>query len=69
LLNRIPAKHVKHDLAAAIDLIQASDKVHLEITPNTRSFIEHLDMFGRFRYLEVSNVAFGGNLISLDRAA
>ena len=39
------------------------------MTVVTREFIGYLNAFGRFRYLEISNFAFGGNLITLDRAA
>jgi hypothetical protein len=67
LLNRIPAKHVKHDLAAALTAINSSGKLVLNLTPATQEFIEYADAFGRFRYLEASNIAFGGNLVTLDR--
>jgi hypothetical protein len=69
LLNRIPAKHVKHDLAAALVAIQSSGKLVLDLTPVTREFIDYIDAFGRFRYLEASSVAFGVNLVKLDRTA
>ncbi len=59
LLNRIPGARVKHWLGAALDAIEGSGQLALELTPSTRSFIEYLDEFGRFRYLEISNVAFG----------
>ena len=69
LLNRIPAKNVGHDLRAALDAIEASAKITLRLTVPTRRFIDYLNAFGRFRYLEVSNFAFGGNIVTLDRAA
>jgi hypothetical protein len=68
LLNRIPAKRVMHDLLAAIEIINASGKLTIALTPLTHKFIERIDLFGRFRYLETSNVAFGSDLVSLDRA-
>lgn len=69
LLNRIPAKHVKHDLAAAVAVIQSSGKLLLDLPSIAREFIEYIGAFGRFRYLEASNVAFGRNLVLLDRTA
>jgi hypothetical protein len=69
LLNRIPAKYVNHDLVAALGAIDSSGKVILDLAPVTRKFIEYIDAFGSFRYLEASNVAHGGNLIKLDRTA
>jgi hypothetical protein len=69
LLNRIPGKKVNHDLGVALDLINNSGKLVVDLTPITHSFIEHLDTFGRFRYLEISNVVSGRNLANLDRAA
>jgi len=69
LLNRIPAKNVRHDLRAALDAIEASARIALGLTAPTREFIDYLNAFGRFRYLEVSNFAFGGNIVTLDRAA
>ena len=69
LLNRIPGKDVKHDLAAGLVAIQSSGKLLLELPSTAREFIEYIDAFGRFRYLEASNVAFGSNLVLLDRTA
>lgn len=69
LLNRIPAKNVRHDLKAAFEAIERSGKITLGLTAVTREFIDYVNAFGRFRYLEVSNFAFGGNIITLDRAA
>jgi hypothetical protein len=43
-------------------------KITLGLTVPTREFIDYLNAFGRFRYLEVSNFAFGGNIVTLDRA-
>jgi len=68
LLNRIPAKKVRHDLSAAMSLIQASGKVDLKLTPASEELIGHLNEVGEFRYLEVSTFNTTRNLISLDRA-
>jgi hypothetical protein len=69
LLNRIPATRIYHDLTAALTAINGSGKLSVSLTPATQEFIEYIDTYGRFRYLEVPNVAFGKNIISLDRAA
>ncbi len=69
LLNRIPAKHVWHNLKASLDAINCSGKFAVELTPITIDFIVYLDTFGRFRYLEISTFASGADLVTLDRAA
>ncbi len=68
LLNRIPGKNVKHNLRAALHAISASGKIPFELTSPTQKFIEFIDEFGPFRYLEISNVAFGLHLTCLDRS-
>ena len=69
LLNRIPAKKVRHDLAKAVQLINSSLKLTLDLTPSTTDFIDYVDTYGQFRYLEISNVAFGRDIVRLDRTA
>jgi hypothetical protein len=68
LLNRIEAKNVRHDLGKALRKINGSGKVLLDLTPKTKEFIAMLDEYGRYRYLEISNLAFGADLVTLDRA-
>ncbi|HXC43520.1 MAG TPA: hypothetical protein VNY51_08370 [Candidatus Dormibacteraeota bacterium] len=68
LLNRIPGRHIRHKLGAALDAIRGSN-LTFDLTLPTRQFIEHLDRFGPFRYLEISNVAYGLHLTNLDRCA
>lgn len=67
LLNRIPGKHIKHNLSAALEAINGSGTLTLDLTRLTTEFIHYIDEYGKFRYFEVSNVAFGGNLTRLDR--
>ena len=68
LLNRIEATKVYHDLGKALCKINGSCKVSLNLTQKTQKFIVMLDEYGQYRYLEVSNIAFGAHLVTLDRA-
>jgi hypothetical protein len=68
LLNRVEAKKVRHDLREALGKIKRSGKVSLKLTQGTEEFIGMLDDYGKYRYLEVSNFAFGAQLVRLDRA-
>jgi hypothetical protein len=68
LLNRIPGARVKHELSVALELIKTSSRVCLDLSAATLKFIEHIDTFGKFRYLEISRVAYGAHIVSLDRA-
>jgi HEPN domain-containing protein len=68
LLNRIEAKNVRHDLRKALRKIEDSGKISLGLKQGTEKFIEILDDYGRFRYFEASNCAFGAQLLRLDRA-
>jgi hypothetical protein len=68
LLNRIPAPGVKHDLGAALSKISSSGRLALDLTDPTKKFIDYLDTYGRFRYLEISHYAFGTDIVTLDRA-
>jgi HEPN domain-containing protein len=68
LLNRIPAPKVYHDLGEALRKIKGSDKISMGLTRGTQEFISMLDQYGPYRYLEVSNIAFGADLVRLDRA-
>jgi hypothetical protein len=69
LLNRIQCNRRTHDLSRLLHAINTSSKIALDLTRVTSDFINHLNEFGSFRYLEISNVSFGGNLTALDRAA
>jgi len=68
LLNRIEAKNVQHDLRKALRKIEESDKISLDLAMRSKKFIEMLDDYGAFRYFEISQHAFGADLITLDRA-
>lgn len=68
LLNRIPAGDVRHDLSKALVKIERSGRLTLDLTQGTRGFIDRIDACGRYRYSEISNVGFGAELVTLDRA-
>jgi HEPN domain-containing protein len=68
LLNRIPARDVRHDLRKALNKIERSGSLKLDLTEGTRQFIDRLDKYGPYRYFEISNVGWGADLVALDRA-
>jgi hypothetical protein len=59
LFNRIPAKNVRHDLAAGVDLIERRAPFELRLSETSRKLIRHLDTYGRFRYLETPFYVMG----------
>ena len=67
LINRIPARNVRHDLSKAIALCQKLP-FDLELFPDTRKFIAHIDEFGSDRYLTQSYCIYGLKLLELDKA-
>lgn len=69
LLNRIVGNELYHDLSKSLNAITNSGILSVDLTSATRQFIEHIDMYGKFRYLEISTIAFGSHLIDLDRTA
>ena len=66
LLNRIEATSVNHDLNRALE---RAKKLPFEIKMShlATEFIQHLDTFGRFRYLETSFFIQGPKLVELDK--
>ena len=69
LLNRIPGKHVKHDLRKGLDAINNSGIVSLDLSPKTQGFINYIGSYGQYRYLEVSRVVNTMDIVQLDRTA
>lgn len=67
LYNRIKAKDINHDLTKAL---KHTEKLpfNLNLSSSTEEFIEHIDNFGRFRYLETSYFTHGPKLVQLDKA-
>jgi HEPN domain-containing protein len=68
LLNRIKATSLRHDLSAALNLIKRQAPFELRLQESSEKFIEHLDTYGRFRYLETPFHVLGLELIQLDKA-
>jgi HEPN domain-containing protein len=68
LLQRIPANDIGHNLSKAVERIQEIRSISVQLTAQTISFISHLDMYGAERYLTTSSVAFGNDVVRLDRA-
>lgn len=65
LLNRIPAKKVKHNINEALDLL-AKLTFKVDLCARSRKFIDHVATYGEYRYLDVSTFAVGSILIDLD---
>jgi hypothetical protein len=63
LLNRIPAKTLRHDLGRALELVETGAPFKLRLREPGRELIRHLDTYGRFRYLETPF-----HVMDLDRA-
>jgi hypothetical protein len=68
LLQRIPATDIGHNLSKALERLQDSQSISIHLTPVTQSFIGHLEMYGAERYLTTSSVAYGHDVVRLDRA-
>lgn len=67
LVNRIPAKKVGHNIAAALQLTERLS-FRLEISSESREFIDHIAEYGQYRYLDVSWFIEGPVLFNLDKA-
>ena len=66
LYNRIKARTIGHSLSKALTKAQQLP-FELQLTQRAREFIDHIDTFGRFRYLEASYFIHGPKLVELDR--
>ncbi len=65
LYNRIPAKKVRHDIKAALELTK-SIPLEIKLSTRSRKFIDHLASHGEFRYVDIPYHAEGQMLIDLD---
>ena len=68
LLNRIEAKNVSHDLAKALTLARENLPFTIHHCPASQAVIDHLDTYGRFRYLDVPLYTMGHENLQLDQA-
>lgn len=66
LFNRVKAKDIGHNLQRAFEYAKQLP-FDIKLSPSSDKFIEHLDTFGRFRYLESSFCVYGPALIELDK--
>lgn len=67
VLNRIRAEK-GHVLADLLQAVSAKGKFDLRLHAKTKSFIDHLDDYGSYRYFEVSWAIEGHELLELDRS-
>ena len=65
LVNRIPAKKVKHDIAAAFGLLDDLP-FKIELSERGRKFFDHVAAYGPERYLSTSYFVKGFVLLDLD---
>src|ERR1700722_242420 len=68
LYNRTPSAQATHGVSGLLAKVENIAALRLQISASTREFVEYLDMYGKFRYLEVSYHGGGLKLVSLDRA-
>lgn len=68
LLNRIPAKKLKHEVSAAFSLISTKGSFPIELSSETADFISWLESGVASRYFEVSYSNRHVDIIRLDRA-
>ena len=66
LLNRIEARDINHDLEKALNYTRKLPFPML-LSESSKKFIQHIDAFGRFRYLESSFYIHGPKLVELDK--
>jgi hypothetical protein len=50
-----------------LDILSSSKKIVLNLTQASEQFIRHIDQFGECRYLEISAITYGGQVVDLDR--
>lgn len=65
LVNRIPAADVRHDINAALLLVEQLPWKPV-LRARSRKFLEHIAAYGEFRYLDVSYFVIGYPILELD---
>lgn len=66
LYNRIKAPKIGHNLSKALNKTKQLP-FNLELSQPASEFVDHIDTYGRFRYLEASYFVHGPKLVELDR--
>ncbi len=66
LLNRIPAKHVKHDLLKSLELIEKNLSFKVSLNETSRKFIKYLNSQAQCRYLDIPFYIMGIEIAQLD---
>lgn len=67
LYNRIKAKKIGHDLALAQKHAEKAP-FQIKLSGTSLKLLDHLNDYGRFRYLETSYFIYGPKLVELDKA-
>ena len=68
LLNRIPAKSLRHEVTGALKLLEEAGRFKASLSEQTIKFIERLEDGAAFRYFEVSYSSHAFDVIRLDCA-
>jgi len=68
LLNRIPAKKLRHEVSGALDLIAKHGKFTIELSKTALDLIERLESGAEFRYFEFSYSNKSYDIARLDKA-
>jgi hypothetical protein len=68
LINRVPAKKLRHEVSGAIDLIRDYAKFEVKLSEAVIEFINRLETGAEFRYFEVSYWNMPYDVIRLDCA-
>lgn len=68
LLNRIPAKSLRHEVTGALKLLGTHGKFKITLSDVAAEFVERLESGAEFRYFEVSYWNRRHDIVRLDRA-
>jgi len=68
LFNRVRSTRATHGLLGLVEKVEGVQGLRFRVSKNTRRFLEYLDNYGRFRYLEISYHSSGLHVVALDRA-
>ena len=68
LLNRIPAKKLRHEVTSALRLLEDAGKFKASLSDQSLEFITRLEDGAAFRYFEVSYSSYRFDVIRLDCA-